>query len=160
MVANGGEIADFGAKLLKFEFNDGDSLNMRFRLANVTNPFGSVGNVCDKGTREIFASEGSYVELGSSGKRIPLRRQQGVRRRRVGRRWPGEAGEGLSGAGVEAARPEVREARVASGPTDPSASGRKQHEVTLPTQVRVDGPKCGGPRTQPVVTTVCVASPG
>ena len=37
-VADGGKIANLGEKLLKFEFSDGDSGNMRFRLANVTMP--------------------------------------------------------------------------------------------------------------------------
>ena len=64
--------------MLKFESSDGDNGNMRFRLANVTKPLGAVSSVCDKGNRVVFDSEGSYVELKSSGKRIPLRRQNGV----------------------------------------------------------------------------------
>ena len=46
-VADGGKIADLGEKLLKFEFRDGDSGNMRFRLVNVTKPRGAVSSVCD-----------------------------------------------------------------------------------------------------------------
>ena len=77
-VADGGRIADVGEKLLKFEFSDGDNGSIQFRLANVTKPLGAVSSVCDKGNRVVFDSEGSYVELKSSGKRIPLRRQNGV----------------------------------------------------------------------------------
>ena len=77
-VANGAKIADMGEKLLKFEFDDGGNGSMKFRLANVTKPLGAISSVCDRGNRVVFDSEGSYVDLQSSGKRIPLRRQNGV----------------------------------------------------------------------------------
>ena len=77
-VADGGKIADMGEKSLKFEFSDGDRGKMRFRLGDVTKPLGAVSSVCDKGSSVFFDSEGSYVELESSGKRIPLRRQIGA----------------------------------------------------------------------------------
>ena len=78
VAANGGKIADFDENPLKFEFNDGDSGNVRFLLSNVTKPLGSVSNVHDTGNRVVFDGEGSSVELKSSGKRILLRRQHGV----------------------------------------------------------------------------------
>ena len=77
-VANGAKIADMGEKLLKFEFDDGGNGSMKFRLANVTKPLGAISSVCDRGNRVVFDSEGSYVELKSSGKRNPPRRQNSV----------------------------------------------------------------------------------
>ena len=77
MVANGGETADVGAKFLEFEFSGGGSGNMRFRLANVTNPRGAV-SVCDGGNRVVFEIERSYPALKSCGKRIPIRSQNGM----------------------------------------------------------------------------------
>ena len=70
--------ADIREELLKFEFNNGDSGHMRFRLANVAKPRSSGSNVRDEGNRVVFDSGGSYVEPKSSGKRIPLRRLNGV----------------------------------------------------------------------------------
>ena len=64
--------------MLKFEFSDDDNGGMQFRLANVTKALGAVSSVCDKGNRVVFDSEGSYVELKREGRRIPLRRQNGV----------------------------------------------------------------------------------
>ena len=69
--ANGGKIADLREELRKFEFNDGDSGHMRFRLR-------SGSNVRDEGNRVVFGGGVSYVEPKSSGKRIPLRSLNGV----------------------------------------------------------------------------------
>ena len=119
--ATDGKIADFGGKkLLKIEFNHGDSGNMRFRLANVAKPLGAVSNVCDKGARG-HTRNSKEVESVSRWR---------VRHGRLGRKWPSDAEEGFPEAGVEAVSPEVREAKVVSGPRDPSASEREQHEVT------------------------------
>ena len=51
-------IADFGEKLLKFELNDSDNGDARFRLANVTRPLGSVSNECDGGDGVVLESGG------------------------------------------------------------------------------------------------------
>ena len=76
--ANGGKIADLREELLKFEFNNGDSGHMRFRLANATKPRSSGSDARGEGNRVVVDSEGSYVEPKSCGKRIPLRRLNGV----------------------------------------------------------------------------------
>ena len=61
VVASGGEIARMGGELLKIELGDGDSGNMRFRLAKVPRTLGAVSSACDKGNRVVFDSAGSSV---------------------------------------------------------------------------------------------------
>ena len=51
---------------------------------------------------------------------------------RVGLKRKGAADAGFSDAGAKAVSPEVREAKVVSGPRAPSASGREPFEVTHP----------------------------
>ena len=51
---------------------------MRFRLANLKMSLGSVSSVCYRGNRVGTDSEGLYVELKSSGKRVPPRTPGGV----------------------------------------------------------------------------------
>ena len=121
-VAGGGKIADMGEKLLKFEFSDGDSGHMSFRLANVTKPPGAASSVCDKGNRAVFRSEGSYV--GWRAVRS-VSRFGGRTARHVGRRQSSEKEKAFLEAGAEAVSPEAREAKVVSGPRAPNARAGK-----------------------------------
>ncbi len=76
--ADGGRIADLGVQKVDVTTSTGDKRVMTFRVANVTKPLCAVSQVCAKGNRVIFDSAGSYIEHKATGKRTPLREQNGV----------------------------------------------------------------------------------
>ena len=78
MAANGGKIADLVGELHTLELGARDRGDMRFWPASVTKPIGSATSVRDRGNRVVLGSDGSYVELKSSGERIPSRRLDGA----------------------------------------------------------------------------------
>ena len=120
------------------------------RLADVTKPLGSAGNVCDGGNRVVFDGDGAVRGNQEQWEAHPAAAaERRVPHGCMGRMWPGEAEDGLPEAGVEAVSPEVREAKGGQWAEASSASVRVKSSAKWPTPcakygsttVRMEGPE-------------------
>ncbi len=76
--ANGDKIEDLGQQKINFRTQAGGKRIMTFRVAKVTKPLCAVSQVCSKGNKVVFDSDGSYIEHKATGAKTWLRENNGV----------------------------------------------------------------------------------
>ena len=78
MVANGEAIANRGELTLRGRAEHGAIMNVVAQVSEVTKPLGAVREIIKGGNRVVMDEEGSYIENKKSGKKIPIRRENGM----------------------------------------------------------------------------------
>ena len=78
--AGGGKLPNMGEKQITFMTNEGQGMRMKFQVAPVTKPLGSVKRIVEQGNRVVFSEteEGSYIEHCATGQRTALTERNGV----------------------------------------------------------------------------------
>ena len=78
MVANGAAIRNQGEITLRGRAENGTSMNVIAQVSEVTKPLAAVREIIKGGNRVIMDEHESYIENKKSGKRIPIRRDNGM----------------------------------------------------------------------------------
>ena len=78
MVANGASIANKGELTLRGNAENGVVMNAIAQASDVTKPLGAAREILKGGNRIVLDDAGSYIENKTTGKRIPIRRENGM----------------------------------------------------------------------------------
>ena len=78
MVANGASIANKGELTLRGKAENGVIMNVIAQASDVTKPLGAAREILKGGNRIALDDSSSYIENKATGKRIPIRRENGM----------------------------------------------------------------------------------
>ena len=77
-MANGSKIQNLEGRKNTCKANNGSTQSMNFRDAGETKALASVNQICQGHNRVAFDEEGSYIENEASGRKVPMREENGV----------------------------------------------------------------------------------
>ena len=78
MVANGAAIVNKGEITLRGKAENGTSMNVIAQVSDVTKPLAAVREILKGGNRIVMDEEVSYIENKKTGKKIPIKRDNGM----------------------------------------------------------------------------------
>ena len=78
MVANGASLATTGELTLRVKAENGTTMNVIAQVSDVTKPLAAAREILKGGNRIVMGEEASYIENKGTGKKIPIRRENGM----------------------------------------------------------------------------------